>query len=85
MLNKSGLLHNMGKYSYSIYMIHTLLLSLFNVVFIRLLKLPASAYWYLFIVNYLIIYVVSAWTYKYIEMRFSLKSNPKGKSAWWLW
>jgi len=85
MLNKSGLLHNMGKYSYSIYMIHTLLLSLFNVVFIRLLKLPASAYWYLFIVNYLIIYMVSAWTYKHIEMRFSLKSTPKGKSAWWLW
>ncbi len=85
MLNRSGLLHNMGKYSYSIYMIHTLLLSLFNVVFIRLLKLPASAYWYLFIVNYLIIYMISAWTYKHIEMRFSLKSDPRGRSAWWLW
>ncbi|MHB8206318.1 acyltransferase family protein [Mucilaginibacter sp.] len=85
MLNKSVLLHNMGKYSYSIYMIHTLLLSLFNVVFIRLLKLPASAYWYLFIINYLIIYVVSAWTYKHIEMRFSLKPNPNKKSAWWIW
>ena len=85
LLNRSGLLHNMGKYSYSIYMIHTLLLSLFNVVFIRLLKLPPSAYWYLFAVNYLVIYVISAWTYQHIEMRFSVKSNPKEKRAWWLW
>jgi len=85
LLNKSNLLHNMGKYSYSIYMIHTLILSLFNVLFIRMLKLPASAYSYLFIVNYAIIYILSAWVYKNIEMRFNLRSNPEGKKVWWMW
>lgn len=71
LLKKSQFLHNAGKYSYSIYMIHTLILSLFNVLFIRLLKLPTSAYAYLFILNYGLIYVISAWTFKHIEMRFN--------------
>ena len=70
-LNSINLLKNMGKYSYSIYMIHTLLISIFNVLFIRLLKLPPTAYWYLFALNYAAIYILSAWTYKNIEMRFS--------------
>ncbi|RYD89196.1 MAG: acyltransferase, partial [Sphingobacteriales bacterium] len=71
-LKKSKILHETGKLSYSIYMIHTLVLSLFNVVFIRLLKLPPSAYAYLFVVNYLIIFFLSRWTFKHIEMRFNL-------------
>lgn len=71
LLKKPVVLHQMGKYSYSIYMVHTLLLSLFNVLFIRLLKFPPSAYTYLFIPNYILIYWVSAWTYKNIEMRFN--------------
>ncbi|GAB3342669.1 acyltransferase [Larkinella ripae] len=70
-LKKSTLLKNIGTYSYSIYMTHTLILSLFNVIFIRLLKLPPSAYVYLVFVNYYLIYVVSKWTYQNIEMRFN--------------
>lgn len=71
LLKKPTLLKNIGTYSYSIYMTHTLLLSLFNVVFIRLLKLPPSAYVYLVFLNYYLIYIVSRWTYKNIEMRFN--------------
>lgn len=74
-LKRVGLLQRIGTYSYSIYMTHALLLSLFNIVFIRLLKLPPSAYSYLFIVNYVLIYVVSRWTYKHIEMRFQWKKK----------
>lgn len=74
-LNKLTLLKNIGKYSYSIYMTHALLLSIFNIVFIRILKLQPSAYAYLFLLNYLLIYFVSKWTYKHIEMRFSQKNS----------
>lgn len=85
LLKKSSFLHNTGKYSYSIYMIHTLILSLFNVVFIRVLKFPPSAYAYLFIVNYAIIYFLSAWTFKHIEMRFNYSENKARKKGWWIW
>jgi len=86
LLIKSNFLHQTGKYSYSIYMIHTLILSLFNVVFIRVLKLPPSSYAYLFIVNYALIYIISAWTFKNIEMRFNkIGSTQKDKKGWWLW
>ena len=75
-LNNVSVFKKMGKYSYSIYMTHTLLISLFNVVFIRIFKLPPTAYWYLFALNYLAVYFLSAWIYKNIEMRFSkLKSH----------
>lgn len=84
-LKKSGVLHRMGKYSYSIYMIHTLLLSFFNILFIRIFKFPPSAYAYLFILNYLLIYFASAWTFKNIEMRFSFSEKSKIKKAWWIW
>jgi peptidoglycan/LPS O-acetylase OafA/YrhL len=75
LLKKSPFLHHIGTYSYSIYMTHALLISLFNIVFIRLLKLPPSSYSYLFIVNYYIIYKVSEFTYKHIEMRFNFKKK----------
>jgi peptidoglycan/LPS O-acetylase OafA/YrhL len=84
-LKKPVLLHKMGQYSYSIYMIHTLLLSLFNIVFIRLFKLPLSSYAYLFIVNYIIIYLAASWTFKHIEMRFNLSNKQRDKKGWWLW
>jgi len=85
-LKKSKFLHKTGQYSYSIYMIHTLILSLFNVVFFRALKLPPSAYAYMFIVNYAIIWIASAWTFKHIEMRFNLATKKKpGKKGWWVW
>ena len=71
LLNKIGVLKKMGKYSYSIYMTHTLLVSIFNVIFIRIFKLPPTAYWYLLALNYLAVYLLSAWTYENIEMRFS--------------
>ena len=75
LLKKSGFLKKVGTYSYSIYMTHAFLLSMFNIVFIRLLKLPTTAYWYLFILNYLLIYIVSSWTYKHIELKFQYKKK----------
>ncbi|HWB26335.1 MAG TPA: acyltransferase [Chitinophagaceae bacterium] len=75
LFKKSGLLQKIGTYSYSIYMVHAFLLSIFNIIFIRLLKLPPAAYSYLFILNYMLIYFVSQWTYKHIELRFQLKKK----------
>lgn len=75
LLKQSGILKRMGQYSYSIYMTHALLLSLFNIIFIRIIHLPTSSYSWLFALNYLIIYKVSEWTYKNIEMRFA--ARPK--------
>lgn len=85
MLKKPRILHETGKLSYSIYMIHTLILSLFNIAFIRVLKLPPSAYAYLFVLNYLIIFWLSRWTFKHIEMRLNLSTRREGKRTWWLW
>lgn len=79
-LKRITILHNLGKYSYSIYMTHALLISLFNVLFIRVLKFPPGAYTYLFVVNFILIYLVSAWTYKHIEMRFQYRSAKKNAS-----
>ncbi|RZL50318.1 MAG: acyltransferase [Pedobacter sp.] len=84
LLNKSKFLSNIGKYSYSIYMVHTLILTIMDVVFIRIFKLPNTAYTYLFAVNYGIVYFVSAWTYKNIEIRFKdifIKKNKEVKVA----
>ncbi|MET0391843.1 MAG: acyltransferase [Chitinophagaceae bacterium] len=78
LLKRSGLLKRIGTYSYSIYMTHALLISLFNIVFIRILKLPPSAYWYLFILNYFVVYLVSRWTYRHIELRFQWKKKKPG-------
>ncbi|MNL61848.1 hypothetical protein D3C87_1858210 [compost metagenome] len=58
-------------------MTHALLISLFNVLFIRILKFPPEAYSYLFILNFILIYFVSSWTYKHIEMQFQYKSPKK--------
>lgn len=77
LLNKVTLLKNIGKYSYSIYMTHTLLISIFNVFFIRLLKLPNTTYSYLFILNFIVVYFVASFTYKHVEMRFNFKSRKK--------
>ncbi len=71
LLNKIPVLHELGAYSYSIYMWHTLLISLFNVLFIRVLHLPASSYVWLVFVNFLAIFFVAKWSYKHIEMRFT--------------
>ena len=74
-LKNIELLKKLGQYSYSIYMSHALMISLFNVLFIRILKFPPTAYSYLFILNFLIIYFVSSWTYKNIEIRFQYKKR----------
>ncbi|WP_421829940.1 acyltransferase family protein [Larkinella sp.] len=83
LLKKSSFLHKVGTYSYSIYMTHALLISLFNIAFIRVLKLPPSAYTYLIFLNFYIVYKVSEWTYANIEMRFKdfrlFNSDPKVK------
>jgi peptidoglycan/LPS O-acetylase OafA/YrhL len=87
LLKKSAFLHQTGKYSYSIYMIHTLILSLFNIIFFRLLNLPPSSYGYLFILNYAIVYFLSGFTYKYIELPFNISAGAGegGKKGWWVW
>ena len=86
LLKKSKILHQTGKYSYSIYMTNDLLISLFNILFIRVLKFPPSAYLYLFVLNYLVIYIVSAWTFKNIEMRFNNALPQQNRTkGWWLW
>lgn len=72
---KVSLLKKLGKYSYSIYMTHVLLLIVFRIIFIRVLKFTPSSYSYLFIINLFLIYLVSAFTYKHIEMRFSTKAK----------
>ncbi|AEI49774.1 acyltransferase family protein [Runella slithyformis] len=74
-LKKSVFLDKVGLYSYSIYMTHALLISLFNVLFVRILKFPPSAYVYLVFANYYLIYKVSEWTYKHIEMRFKVRKK----------
>ncbi len=69
-LTKSFFLQRLGTYSYSVYMTHALLLSLFNILFIRVLHFPPSSYSYLFVLNFYLIYKVSGWTYRHIELRF---------------
>ena len=80
-LKRFEVLHNLGKYSYSIYMTHILIISLFNVLFIRVLKFSPSSYSYLFILNFYIIYKISEWTYKNIEMRFMKRKKPVETTA----
>ena len=75
LLKKSTFLKNAGTYSYSIYMTHALLISLFNIVFIRVLKFSPSSYSYLVFLNYYLIYKVSQWTYTNIEMRFKVRKR----------
>ena len=70
LLKKSGFLRKIGTYSYSIYMTHGLILSLVHILFIRILKFPAYSYVPLLFLNYYLIFKVSAWTFKHIEMRF---------------
>lgn len=69
-LKKSSLLHRVGTYSYSIYLTHPLTLSLFNILFIRVLKFPPSSYSYLLFLNFVLIYFVARWTYHHIELKF---------------
>lgn len=76
-MKRVGLFHKLGQYSYSIYMTHALFVSLFNVLFIRILKFQPEDYAYLVFFNFMLIYFVSAWTYKNIEMRFQYKSKKK--------
>jgi peptidoglycan/LPS O-acetylase OafA/YrhL len=76
-LKSVKLFHQLGKYSYSIYMTHALMISLFNVLFIRILKFQPQDYSYLVILNFVLIYFVSAWTFRNIEMRFQYKSKVK--------
>lgn len=75
LLRQSGILKRIGQYAYSVYMTHTLLLSLFSLLFIDLLHLSPSDYTWLFAFNLLLIYEVSKWTYKHIEMRFAYKEK----------
>jgi len=76
-LLKVNLLKKAGKYSYSIYMTHAIINIIFNLVLIKILKIPASYYSFLFIINYVIVYLSSAWTYQHIEIRYNNYSKGK--------
>lgn len=80
-LKRIPILKRVGEYSYSIYMTHTLLISLFNIVFIRILKFSPADYSYLFVFNYLLVYAVSSWTYHHIERRFQYKPVSSQKTS----
>lgn len=69
-LKNQKFLSNLGKYSYSFYMTHAFMISIFNILFIRILHFSESSYSYLFILNFWLIYLLSSWTYNHIEMRF---------------
>lgn len=69
-LKKSTLLHRVGTYSYSIYLTHPLTLSLFNILFVRILKFSPASYSYLVFLNFVVIYFVARWTYHHIELKF---------------
>jgi peptidoglycan/LPS O-acetylase OafA/YrhL len=72
---------NLGKYSYSIYMNHAIIGILFNVLFIRLLKLPETSYAYLFLLNFLAVYFISKWTFYHVEVFFQKKLGRQAKKA----
>lgn len=72
-IKKPKILNRIGTYSYSIYMVHALCISLFNILFVRILKFQPSAYFYLVFLNYFMIYKVAQWTYNNIEMRFNYR------------
>lgn len=63
------LLLRMGKYSYSIYMTHAVLIALFSLVYTHVLKLPPSWNNFLIIPDCIIVYGVSVFTYRQIEQR----------------
>ncbi|MEP6844503.1 MAG: acyltransferase [Panacibacter sp.] len=81
LLKRSFFLKNLGKYSYSIYMVQALVLTILNVIFIHILHFQPSAYAYLFIVNCFVIYKVAQWSYKNIEMRYSWKNKIARRRA----
>ena len=68
---------NLGTYSYSIYMNHAIIGILFNVFFIRILKLPETVYAYLALLNFLVVYFVSRWTFYNIELRFQKRISHR--------
>ncbi len=76
-IKKLSFLRNMGLYSYSIYMNHLIVILLFNFILTRVLKLSPWYYNFLFVIVYIIVYKISAITHKYIELRFTRKSNLK--------
>lgn len=80
LLKKPIFFQKIGSFSYSIYMVHALFISLFNILFIRVLKFPISSYSYLFLFNYFIIFKASQWSFKNIEMRFSYKGLKRSIS-----
>lgn len=71
--NSFQLLHRIGNISYSIYMIHVIINLLFNVLFIRILHIPAFYYFILIPINIFVIIFVSNITYKNIELKFYKK------------
>ncbi len=75
LLVRSSILKKIGDYSYSIYMNHLIVILLFNFILTRIFKLSPAYYSVLFILVYYLVYLLSGWTYKHIEMRFYKKRD----------
>ncbi|MCE3281635.1 MAG: acyltransferase [Chitinophagaceae bacterium] len=71
------LLRRIGQYSYSIYMLHALVLVLVDILVIRILKLPASVVWLVPIINIVVIYCLAKISYNRIELAFYKRAVTK--------
>ncbi|PQA60214.1 acyltransferase [Siphonobacter curvatus] len=74
-LVQQPVLRKIALYSYSIYLTHGLINTLFNILFVRILKFDSSDYSYLFIANYILVFFVSSWSYHTIEKRFYKRTS----------
>ena len=70
LLSKIPVLHRIGECSYSIYMTHALLVSIFAFALGRVLHLPGYALSIALLPEYVIVYYVSRFTWRHVEMRF---------------
>ena len=68
--NRIPVLHRIGECSYSIYMTHALLVSIFAFALGRVLHLPGYALSIALLPEYIILYYVSRFTWRHVEMRF---------------
>ncbi len=69
-LERSSLLKNTGKYSYSIYMIHTIVLLFMDIGLKKITGKHVLVDSAICLITIIIIYFLSGWTYRHIELRF---------------
>ena len=72
---KRSLFQKVGKYSFSIYLNHAIVIEIVNFSVIRFLKINGVFLYAVPFVTVLLTYLYSSFTYKYIECRFYKKLN----------